>query len=111
MRITPHPERFAIVLRPEPTDDPDDLEDRVHDEVLKGKVEGQHGSRVKVVVLDLDGVPDAARWMKAAGPALPDVNLRIALGKSKLYEVARMLGLPAFFEFYPTIDLALTGGV
>lgn len=110
MRITPRYERFAVVIKPEATDDPDDLEDLIHDEVLKGKVEGQFGSRVKVVVLDLDGLKDAPRWMKAAGPEMPDVNLRLALGETG-YKVARLLHLPVYFQWYATVDEALTGGV
>jgi hypothetical protein len=110
MKVTRHYERFAVVLRPEAGDDPSDLEDLIHDEVVAGRVEGQHGSRVKVIVLDVDGVKDAPVWMKTAGPQLPDVNLRLALGQ-KGYLAANLLGLPAFFEFYPSVELALTGGV
>ena len=110
MRVTPHLDRFAVVLKPEPKDDPADLEDLIHDEILKGKVEGQHGSRVKVVVLDLDGLKDAPLWMKAAGPEMPDVNLRLALGPVG-YKAARLLHLPVYFQWYATVDEALTGGV
>jgi hypothetical protein len=110
MKAISHPDRFAVVLTPEPGDDPGDLEDRIHDEVLKGRRPGVHGSAVKVVVLDLDGVPDAPRWMKAAGPEVPDVNLRLALGAIG-YKVARGLGLPAYFQWYATVEEALTGGV
>ena len=109
MKVTRHYDRSAIVLRPEPGDDPGDLEDLIHDEVVAGRVEGQHGSRVKVVVLDVDGVKDAPVWMKTAGPQVPDVNLRVALGQ-KGYLAARMLNLPVYFEFYPSVDLALSGG-
>lgn len=110
MKIARHYDRSAVVLRPEPGDDPSDLEDLIHDEVVKGRVEGQHGSRVKVVVLDVDGLKDAPVWLKAAGPQQPDVNLRLALGQ-KGYLAARALNLPVYFEFYPSVEQALTGGV
>ena len=109
MKVTARYDKFAVVLRPEPGDDPADLEDLIHDEVVKGRVEGQHGSRVKVVVLDVDGLKDAPVWMKAAGPQQPDVNLRVSLGQ-RGYLAARALNLPVYFEFYPSVDLALTGG-
>lgn len=110
MKVTPRLDLSAVVLRPEPTDDPEDLEDAVHDQVTAHQVPGQHGSQVKVVVLDLEGVPNAQAWMKVAGPEQPDVNLRLALGKSG-YAVARRLGIPAYFQWYATVDEALTGGV
>lgn len=110
MKVTPRLELSAVVLTPEPGDDPDDLEDVIHDQVQQGRREGEHGSRVKVVVLDLEGVADAPRWMKVAGPEQPDVNLRVALGKAG-YAVARRLGIPAYYQWYATIDEALTGGV
>lgn len=115
MKVTPRLDLSAVVLQPEPGDDPDDLEDVVHDQVTVHKVTassdgGLTGSRVKVVVLDLEGVPNAPAWMKVAGPEQPDVNLRLALGKSG-YAVARRLGIPAYFQWYATVDEALTGGV
>lgn len=110
MKITPRLDLSAVVLHPEPTDDPEDLEDVIHDQVVAHRVEGQRGSQVKVVVLDLEGVANAPAWMKVAGPEQPDVNLRLALGK-KGYAVARHLGIPAYFQWYATIDEALTGGV
>lgn len=110
MKVTPRLDLSAIVLHPEPTDDPEDLEDLVDDQVTAHRAPGQHGSQVKVVVLDLEGVANAPAWMKVAGPELPDVNLRLALGKSG-YAVARRLGIPAYFQWYATVDEALTGGV
>ncbi len=110
MKVMPRLDLSAVILQPEPGDDPEDLEDVVDDQVAAHRVEGQHGSQVKVVVLDLEGVGDAPRWMKVAGPELPDVNLRLALGKAG-YAVARRLGIPAYFQWYATVDEALTGGV
>jgi hypothetical protein len=98
----------AVVVAPEAGDDPDDLEDEVHDAVHAG-VEVGAKPTVRVVVLDLSGVRDAPRWLKAAGPAIPDVILRVALGAPG-FKVARMLGIPAFCEWYATVDEALTGG-
>lgn len=110
MKVTQRLDLFAVVLRPEPGDDPEDLEDIVHDQVVTHRVEGEHGSRVKVVVIDLEGVASAPAWMKAAGPEQPDVNLRLALGKTG-YAVAHKLGIPAYFQWYAAVDEALTGGV
>jgi hypothetical protein len=110
MNVTARPDRFAIVVRPEPGDDPEDLEDVIHDAVVKARAPGEHGSRVKVVVLDLEGVPEAPVWLKTAGPEVPDVNLRVSLGQVG-YQVARRLGVPALLEWYPSVELALTGGV
>ncbi len=110
MRATQHLERGAVVLVPEPHDDPADLEDRIHDEVVRGKqAPGDPASAVKVVILDLSGQRDTPRWLKAMGPQVPDVNLRVALGRPG-YAVARALGVPALYEWYATVDDALRGG-
>jgi hypothetical protein len=110
MDVTRLDERSAVVLRPGPGDDPDDLEDAVHDEVARARPSGEARSRVRVVVLDLSGVPDAPRWLKAAGPEQPDVTLRVALGPAG-FKVARLLGLQALYEWYETVEHALAGGV
>lgn len=103
MKVQPRPEFEAAVLVPEPGDQPEDLEDVVHDEVLKAKAEK---ARLAQVVLDLSGIPQPAPWLKAAGPEIPDTNLRIALGDAG-YQAARALHLNAVFEWYPDVESAL----
>ncbi len=111
MRATQHLDRGIVVLVPEPADDPGDLEDRIHDEVVRGRrAPGDTASAVKVVILDLSGQRDTPRWLKAMGPQVPDVNVRVALGGPG-YAVARALGVPALYEWYPTVEDALRGGV
>ena len=107
MKADPHPEAEAVVLAPEPGDDPADLEDRIHDTVLRGPEEGR---KVSVVVLDLSGVENPGPWMKAAGPEVPDCNLRVALGP-KHFLTAKALKLDAVFEWYADVEVALRGGV
>lgn len=111
MRATQHLERGTVVLVPEPHDDPADLEDRIHDEVVRGKqAPGDPTSAIKVVILDLSARRDTPVWLKALGPQVPDVNLRVALGVPG-YAVARALGVPALYEWYATVDDALRAGV
>lgn len=118
MEVTRLDERGAVVLRPGPGDDPADLEDAVHDQTRprssatppgQGDEQSAGERRVRLVVLDLSGVPDAPRWLKAAGPEQPDVTLRVALGPAG-YKVARLLGLQALYEWYDTVEHALRGG-
>jgi len=103
MKVQPRPKFFAAVLTPEPGDLPEDLEDAVHDEVTKAKAEEL---RLAQVVLDLSGVAQPAPWLKAAGPEIPNTNLRIALGEAG-YQAARALHLNAVFEWYPDVESAL----
>ena len=102
----------AVILRPEVDDDPEDLEDLIHDYVLLGREEpdDQGQPSVTQVVLDLSGVAKQGPWMKAAGPEIPDVNLRLALGLEG-FVTARALKLTALFEWYPDVETALRGGV
>lgn len=91
----------AVVLTPELGDDPEDLEDRIHDEVRSFAAGG-----VTQVVLDLSAISSQALWLKAAGPEIPDTSLRIALGEVG-YRTARALRLDAHFEWYPDVESAL----
>jgi hypothetical protein len=108
MRVDWRADGVAVVLTPEAADDPGDLEDEMHDAVHAG-VEAGAKPRARVVILDLTAARPQQTWLKAIGPEVPDVTLRIALGEPG-YTVARMLGLQAFHEWYATVDDALTGG-
>ena len=88
----------AVILTPEVGDDPEDLEDQIHDQVRSGAV--------NQVVLDLCEVASQGPWLKAAGPEIPDTRLRIALGEIG-YRTARALRLDAHFEWYPDVESAL----
>ncbi len=112
MHITLHPDHKAAVFAPEPGDDPDDFEDAVHDEVVKGRAGKPKGERsdVLAVVLDLSVVEKPGPWMKAAGPQIPDVNLRVVLA-GQGYVMARALNLTAVFDWYSSVDEALRQGV
>lgn len=107
MKLEQRPDRRAVILVPDPADDPADLEDLVHDELLRAREAGEPAPRL--FVLDLSAARDAPRWMKAAGPELPDVSLRLALGDQG-FLVARMLGLTAEYEWYQSVEAALAGG-
>lgn len=112
MKIELRPEFLAAVFAPEDGDDPGDLEDLIHDEVLKGrqgKPKGERGD-VVAVVLDLSEVPNPGAWMKAVGHEIPDANLSVALG-AKGYATARALNLTAIFKWYPSVSAALRQGV
>jgi hypothetical protein len=112
MRIDLHPEHLAAVFVPQPGDDPEDLEDVIHDEILKGREDRAPDEKPRVVnvILQLDEVAQPAVWLKACGPQIPDVNLRIVLGGPG-YAAARALGLTALFEWYQSVDAALRQGV
>lgn len=111
MKVTPRPDRQAYVLSPEASDDPADLEDAIHDQVVKGLTQTNGGARqVAQVVLDLSGIDHQGPWLKAAGPEIPDTNLRVALG-AKGFLTARALKLDAVFEWYPDVESALRAGV
>ncbi|MGE0707608.1 MAG: hypothetical protein AB7N76_08070 [Planctomycetota bacterium] len=103
MRSTYRPDFQAAVLAPEPGDDPGDLEDAIHDELLRRRQEGQ---ALAQVVLDLSGIAAQGPWLKAAGPESPDTNLRVALG-AQGFLAARALRLDAVFEWYPDVEAAL----
>lgn len=106
MKVNPRPDFKAAVLTPEAGDQPEDLEDAVHDELLRAKTAAR---AVVQIVLDLSEVPQPAPWLKAAGPELPDTNLRIALGEAG-YRAARVLQLNAHFEWYSDVESALRAG-
>lgn len=112
MKVEAVSERAAIVLTPEPEDQPEELEDRIHDELLRARPDGQTWGRsaVKLVVLDFSGLSDErfGPWMKAAGPAVPDADLRVVVNEARL-RVARRLGLTFHFEWFATREAALQG--
>ncbi len=110
MHAQTRPDFRAVVLIPQPGDDPADLEDQIHDQVLAGREAPGGPSAVKQVILDLAAVEQPQVWLKAAGPEVPDVNVRFAVGE-KGYAVARALGLPAIMEIYPDVEAALRRGV
>jgi len=109
VNVERRPEFRAAILTPEPGDDPADLEDRIHDEVVASRRAGDETALAQVV-LDLTGVADMGTWLKAVGPQVPDCNLRMAVGE-KACLVARTLGLTAVFEIYADVDSALRMGV
>lgn len=100
------PDAEAMILSPDASDDPKLVEDVIHDVVLTGR---ETGAPVRVVVLDLSGVGNPGPWLKAAGPQIPDCNLRVALGP-KHYIMAKALKLDAEFEWYADVELALRAG-
>ena len=106
MRAASRPESAAVILLPDSSDDPKDVEDAIHDAVLKAR---EGGSPITVVVLDLAGVGNPGPWLKAAGPEVPDCNLRVALGP-KHYLMAKALKLDAEFEWYADVEVALRAG-
>ena len=66
-------------------------------------------SKAAAVVLDLSNV-EPALWLKAAGPQIPDANLRVVLNE-KGFAMAKMLNLTALFSWFPSVDAALRQGV
>ena len=60
----------------EPEDDPEDLEDAIHDQILAHRA-GDGSRGVSQVVLDVSSLDDelVPRWLKAAGPEVPDATL------------------------------------
>ncbi|RMG16819.1 MAG: hypothetical protein D6731_05385 [Planctomycetota bacterium] len=112
MNTARRPDFLAVVLAPEAGDDPEDLEDLIHDEITKGRVGKGPDERGEVVnvVLDLTGCPEPQVWLKAVGPAVPDANLRLVVSP-KAFAVARLLGLPALLDLYPDVESALRQGV
>ena len=114
MRIEHLVDYKCVILTPEPRDNPDDLQDAVHDELVKTKPDPDDPAskpRSTLVVLDFGEVPEPEfpTWMKAAGPAIPDVHLRIVVSPARL-RVARALGLTFYHEWYDSLVGALKGG-
>ena len=104
----------AVILTPEPGDEAEDLQDAVHDELVKTKPDPDDpGSKPRstLVVLDFSELEERVfpGWMKAAGPAIPDVHLRIVVSPTRL-KVARALGLTFYHDWYDSLEAALTGG-
>ena len=102
MKVEARPEFSACVFTPEGSDLPEDLEDEIHDELTRERA----GARPAQVILDLSGVTQQGPWLKAAGPEIPNANLRVALGPVG-YQTARALRLDAHFEWYPDVESAL----
>ena len=102
MNVIAHEEFSALVLAPVPGDDPQGLPDRIGDELKR--------TQCTTVVLDLSAVDGAGPWLKAAGPQIPDANLRVVLNE-KEFAMARVLDLTAHFEWFPSLDAALRQGV
>jgi hypothetical protein len=92
MKVTPHPKSLAAVFVPDGADDPEDLLDVIDEHAVRN------------VVLDLSAVPSevAAQFLKAAGPQIPDADLRIVLSEAG-FATARALNLTAFFDWYPSV--------
>jgi len=103
-----YPDYKAVVLAPTPADDPEDVEDAIHDAILAS---ADPGPKATLVVLDLSALSEGAMpgWLKAAGPEVPDASLAIVVTE-KMFVVAQALGVTAFFPFYESVEQALTGG-
>lgn len=113
MRVDTLPDLAAIVLTPEEGDRPEELEDRIHDQLVQARPQGETWARssIRLVVLDYSQLDDASfgRWMKAAGPAIPDADLRVVVSEPRL-RVARRLGLTFHYEWFATREAALSPG-
>jgi hypothetical protein len=107
------PDHRAVLVRPEVGDDPSDLEDTIHDALTQTKPnrDPQAKPAYPLVILDVSDVPDAEfpRWLKAAGPEIPDANLRVVVSPKALL-VAKALKLTAHFEWYDSLESAVRGG-
>lgn len=102
MKVEAHEEFSAVVFTPEPGDDPEDLPDRIDDELARTKF--------MAVVLDLSGTDGPGPWLKAVGPQIPDASLRVVLNETG-FAMARVLNLTAFFNWFPSVSAALRQGV
>ena len=93
-------------------DDPDEVHDRIHDALQATRPQPGAPPEYALIVVDLVDMPQAefGRWMKAVGEQIPDARLRVAVGPARL-KVAHALKLPAFFEWYGSVEDALRGGV
>jgi hypothetical protein len=99
MKVVTKPEFLAVVLVPAEGDDPEDLLDIIDENATRN------------VILDLSEIEvrSAGAWLKAAGPQIPDADLRIVLNEQG-FVMARALQLDALFDWYRTVEAALRKG-